>query len=1016
MLLLEAAYDAGKTFDLKIFATDVASRSITGAREGIFPAAIEDEITPARLRRFFDRAGENYRAKAEIREAIVFAPHDLLVDPPFSRLDLCTCRNLLIYLKQPEQQRVLNLLHFSLREGGVLFLGSSETVGEPAPLFEALDKKHRIFRRTGPARSGALPLTPGYLAAGIRDGGQLLAVSPAEGSPLMREAQRVLVQRFAPGALVLDGRRQIVLRLGKSEGFVHPSANGSRRLFDQVHDDLQSPLRRALREFAAQPAGKARGIAVDVRGRRSVRIRVQPLGGKSALNHILVIFEERGAGSMASNGHASVATLEEELEAVREELRRSLATSQSQGEEMKASHEEAVSMNEELQSTNEELETSKEELQSLNEELTTVNSELQAKMLELEGTTNDLASLLSSTNIAVIFLDPTFRIRRFTSAVHSLVELMPADVGRPLSNFALKFADADLFADARLVLKRKEPIAREVTTVEGRIFVRSVLPYRTPGESVEGVVITFIDLTERKHAEDSLREGAEQHRLMLESLREYVIFTLDEAGLITTWPGAAEATLGYSREDALGRPLRAVLTADDGAEGYAERILAEARQSGSVTNEGWRVRKNGTRFWASGVLSAVRDESGRLRGFVKVLRDHTRQRLADEALHEAKEKAEEANRAKDQFLAMVSHELRTPMSAIVLWANLLGEEPDDPALVQEAVAAIRQGTDEQRELIEDLVDTARIAAGKLRLAVRRTDLIAIAEAAITAIRDTVKGGPMEYVTNFDPAVGVVDADPGRMRQVLSNLLSNATKFSSPGGRIEVGVTRQGNQVQIRVADQGVGFPADFQPHLFSRFRQSARTDGRSRGGLGLGLSIVQQIVALHGGTINGHSPGPGQGATFIVDLPFRLSNAPATGDTKPPFSDTRIKGRLPAARILLVEDTEATVHALTAVLREAGAEVTTASTAAAGLERLGDFGPEILVSDIGLPDMDGNAFIAAIRQREHRLNLVPVPALALTAFAGDNTAATALASGFQSCLAKPIEPIALIEALIKLRR
>ena len=249
------------------------------------------------------------------------------------------------------------------------------------------------------------------------------------------------------------------------------------------------------------------------------------------------------------------------------------------------------------------------------------HAQLQAKLLELEGTTNELASLLGSTNIAVIFLDRQLHIRRYTPAVRDLLELTPQDVGRPLHNLAFKCTDENLEPDMKRVLETSETLRREVTSFSGRVYVRSVLPYHTPRIQVEGVVITYIDITDRQRAEMALRDSVEQHRLMLESLRDYAIFLLDADGIIKTWPKAAERVFGYTREEAVGQPLSLIFPPEPGGEGLARQELQVAKVAGSVSQEGWRLRKDGTRFWSTGVLSAVNDEQGHLRGFVKVLSD-----------------------------------------------------------------------------------------------------------------------------------------------------------------------------------------------------------------------------------------------------------------------------------------------------------------------------------------------------------------------------------------------------------
>ena len=399
---------------------------------------------------------------------------------------------------------------------------------------------------------------------------------------------------------------------------------------------------------------------------------------------------------------------------------------------------------------------------------------------------------------------------------------------------------------------------------------------------------------------------------------------------------------------------------------------------------------------------------------MKVLRDDTERRRIEEDLRQEKRRAEAANEAKDQFLATVSHELRTPLSSILLWANLIDEEGDmNSEHVREALAAIKRGAEEQRELIEDLVDTARIAAGKLLLTREPTDLTAMARMVVSTIQPTAADKELKITRRFK-SVGLVDVDPVRMRQVMANLLSNAVKFTHPGGQVTIELGRHGDDVELRVTDTGEGFTPEFQRNLFTRFEQASKESTRAHGGLGIGLSIVKQIVVMHGGTITGESPGVNRGATFVVRLPLpSLASAPDPG-SQAPFHRPKIAHALEGLRVLVVEDSPETQRALTAVLQEAGVTVTTADTAREALAAFEKEAPDVIVSDIGLPEMDGNEFMIRLRRWEETHELPPVPALALTAFAGGDTARVALASGFQQCLSKPIEPVELVTALANL--
>lgn len=511
MLLVEAAEARHKRFDVKVFATDMAERALGTARTGVFPNGIESEVTPERLARFFDRDDNFYRVKKELRELVIFAPQNILQDPPFSRLDIATCRNLLIYLEPETQRRVLALLHFGLREGGALLLGSSESVAPAEGDFEPIDKRQRLFRRVGPTRSGSLDLP--VLAAATRDAHPAALPITTRPSPMViaQFVHRALLDRFTPVAVAVDAAGHVVHVHGDTAPYLTlPPGGPTHDLLalanDQVRGAVRAALRRALDAQAA--VTNSDSFIETLEGRRRIEVGAAPLGPRSGQSLFLVTFRDYAdlpaPPALNSDDVTAAERLADELQRTRNELQGALEEMQSSNEELKASHEEATSLNEELQSTNEELETSKEEMQSLNEELVTVNAQLQAKMSELEGTANDLGSLLTSTDIAVLFLDPRFRIRRFTPAVKDLLDLIPSDVGRPFIDLRRKFVDPELLSDAQVVLDRLIPVERAVESESGRAYLRRVLPYRTQDNRIDGVVVAFVDVTERKRAEAAL--------------------------------------------------------------------------------------------------------------------------------------------------------------------------------------------------------------------------------------------------------------------------------------------------------------------------------------------------------------------------------------------------------------------------------------------------------------------------------------------------------------------------------
>ena len=1020
ILLLEAAERAGKQFDIKIFATDTAERSLAQARAGVFPGGIETEVSAERIERFFDRLDGTFRVKKELRELVVFAPQNVMQDPPFSRLDIATCRNLLIYLEPEVQRRVLSLLHFGLKEGGALMLGTSETIHAAGELFEPIDKKWRLYRRIGQTRHGALDFPPlhemvranGDSAIARRAAQNLRPVARASVGQL---ANLALLEHFTPPTVVIDRLGEVVYFHGDTNRFLsQPRGEPTREILALSKESVRGAVRAATHKAIAtnESVTAPDGLISDDEGHRlRVEVTAAPLEGRPGSGYFLVSFTAHrepapAAAPTADPDAAAAAETKQELGRLREELQSTVEELQTSNEEMKASNEEITSVNEELQSTNEELETSKEELQSLNEELTTVNAQLHAKMEELERTTNDLSSLLSSTDIAVVFLDRGFRIRRFTPAVLDLFELIPGDVGRPLNDLDRKFEDPDLLDDARAVLDKLVPIEREVRSESGRWYVRRTLVYRTGDNRIDGVVVTFVDFTARKRAEESLRDSESGYRMLLEGVRDFAILMLNSDGQITMWNAGATELLGWTEAEALGRSGSLIFTPEDRTNGATEREMATARRDGRAADERWHLRKNGERFWGSGVMASLVAPGGEPVGFVKVMRDGTRRKRDEDDLRAAKASAEAANAAKDDFLANVSHELRTPLSAILLWSKLLasGGAPDAEQLA-EGISAIERSARAQQTLIDDLLDTTRIAAGKIRLERRQIDLRGVVRAACDAVRPAAEAKELHLDVQLGEGIGPVRADPERLQQVVWNLLSNAVKFTPGGGRIELDLRRSDGHIQgtyqIRVRDSGAGIAADFLPRLFERFGQAEGNAGGARGGLGLGLAISRQLVELHGGTIDADSDGAGKGATFTVTLPLgNVEEVEQSGEDRP----------LAGTRVLLVDADADARRRLEAALTGAGANVDATDSLQTALLCFDARRPVLIVADVALA---GDGLMRQVRTREAHAGLAPAPAVGLGDAPCDS--ANAAPGGFDRCLQRPADGAALVALLAALR-
>jgi two-component system CheB/CheR fusion protein len=525
MLAIEKISTLRRDLKLQIFASDVDERALTIARNGVYPDSIAENISPARLKRFFTKEDHSYRVTPELRDAVVFANQNILSDAPFSKLDLISCRNLMIYLKPDAQERIIQMFHFALNDGGTLFLGMSETTGNHEAIFEPLSKKYRVYKRVGATRNRAFDFA--FTQRQFSSAGGLAAQhpSPAIGVKLAELSQRLLVEHFAPAAVLINTQSEALYFEGPTDNYLRvPSGETSRDLLAMARQGLRTRLSNAIRT-ARQSEEMATETATITRGGSSVGVKVAVLPVTlDSTKLFLVTFADQPNVPTAPSPDAPEGAinrqLEQELETTRTDLRNTIRDYEQSTEELKAVNEEAMSMNEEFQSTNEELETSKEELQSLNEELTTLNTQLQQKIDDERRLSDDLNNLLSSSGIATLFLGTDFKIMRFTPASRELFNLISKDVGRPFSDITGKVKDPDLLKDGEKVLETLVPIECEVESDSDRWFVRRVLPYRTQDGKINGVVVTYSEVSDLKLLERQSAAAREFAENIVDTVRE----------------------------------------------------------------------------------------------------------------------------------------------------------------------------------------------------------------------------------------------------------------------------------------------------------------------------------------------------------------------------------------------------------------------------------------------------------------------------------------------------------------
>jgi two-component system CheB/CheR fusion protein len=1005
MVVREATASLPTAPSVQIFATDIDERALSVARQGIYPLGVAEQMSKERLERFFIKKGKRYQVNKELRELCLFSPHNLITDPPFSRLDLISCRNLLIYFGPHLQKKLIPLFHYALRPNGYLFLGPSENVSGHKELFTPINAKHRISQRKATAISASALVAS---ASGYR--GPRTLDAPADAEPDLHQLmQRILLDEFAPKCVIVTEEGQILSASGEMERYLTVTEGTfQNNVVRLARPGLRVGLRAALSE-AIKVRRKVTHDKVSVQvdaGVQRVRLTVQPMprfGEEAEL--FLVVFQELGAllpredtadEAISADADTLIEQLERELSSTREDLEKTIQELEAANEELKSSNEELLSMNEELQSANEELETSKEEVQSTNEALGRAHA--------------NLSNLLTSTTIATIFLDDGLNIQSFTPAVSKLYNVLPSDVGRPLGHITHRCTQMPPLPTPAVLRNASSPQEDEVLTEEGGWYLRRSHPYQTHEGKADGMVVTFIDVTELKQAEALTRRHERQLQLITDSLPVLISYA-DTEQCYRFNNLAYERWFGVSRDSMRGRHVQEVL--GEAAYQTALPSIERALAGEAAGYESALPFRDGSERTIRAEFIPDRNARGTIRGYVSITYDITDERRIARSLSEAKRAAEEASLAKSDFLANMSHEIRTPLTAILGYGELLQAHTTDPDNLA-CLDAIRRNGKHLVEIINDILDLSKIEAGMLR-----TDFVRVAPGGV--LRDVVdslrvraaeKGLTLDL--SYDgPLPATIESDPTRLRQILLNLLSNAIKFTERGGvRVVARLLAADKLLQVDVIDTGIGISGPQQAALFAPFTQADGSITRRYGGTGLGLAISKRLVELLGGAISVASvEGEGSTFTFVVatgaldDVSLTHDAVPASPALLPPLS--RLDGRL----VLIVDDRRDMRYLIQTYLEEAGATVVSASDGAMAVEAVQDAQSKgkpfhAIVLDMQMPIMDGFQAAPRLRQAGHAGHII---ALTANAMKGDEQ--RCLAAGCDEYLAKPVDRLRLLYVL-----
>lgn len=1072
--LLEFLNDQPIKPPIQIYATDISDWAIEKARSGFYQQALVADVSPERLQRFFVPIEGGYQISKSVRELCVFARQNLCSDPPFSRLDLISCRNVLIYLGVALQKKILPTFHYGLKPTGFLMLGTSETAGDASDLFTLVDKKHKIYAR----KSAAIRLPLDLIAntyAGESTDSIARATDAVQGeADWQKAADQIVLERYAPVGVVINHELEILHFRGQTSRYLEPAVGrASLNLLKMAKDGLKLELRTAIYQAKQHDTSvRKEGVKIQDQGQsRQVSLEVIPLKARELEErHFLVLFEdtapawvapatgpestrpnqdrtfltllgllvksslsklvERTTNSSESlSNQPELTRLQQELAATQEYLRSIIEEQEATNQDLRAANEEILSSNEELQSSNEELETAKEEIQASNEELNVINDELQRRNFELTQISSDLQNLISSTNIPILMLSSDLRIRRFTPLAQTILHLIPTDVGRPFRDINPRLNLPDLEAQILEVMDTLTPKELEVQDQEGHWYDLRIRPYRTLDNRIDGAMVILVDIDVLKRSMEQIAAARNYAQAIVETVREPLLVLDDHLRVIT----ANQSFYQMFQTTPTETEQRSLFELGNGQWNIPSlRDRLEHILPNNTQFQGFEVEHDFEQIGYKTMLLNARTllQADQLKNILLAIEDITeRKRLETELTQnltqaqEARNAAEAATRAKDEFLSMVSHELRNPLTAILGWTQMLRLQSLDAATMAQAFDTIERSARAQSQLIDDLLDIARITAGRLRLNLRPIQLAPVIAAAMDGVRVSAEAKQITLTSDLDPVAQPILGDAARLQQVIWNLLTNAIKFTPVGGQVTVTLAGLDTQAEIAVRDTGCGISADFLPDIFERFGQAENVRTQSNPGLGLGLAIVRNLVDLHGGTVEVESLGEGQGSTFIVRLPLqpnpeKTASATATASeaaletsahTDDIAREPEANPSLAGVRVLLVAEAADMQQLLQVILETYGATVTVGSSADAGLAalRMNPDAYDVLLVDMDRAEQDDYSLIRQVRSLAAAAG-GHIPATALIALSDGENPSEALAAGFQHYIAKPVEPNQLV--------
>ena len=854
MLMSEYMEAEGIEVPVKIFATDLDKEALDHAGIGVYGAEIAADITPERLSRYFDRKGESYQVKKEIRKMVVFARHNMIRDPAFLHMDMVVCRNVMIYFQPPLQKKVLSTFHYALQPNGILFLGASESIGDLTKLYTSMQGKWNIFcKKESHYPNRELNFSQMNDMLKLQGESSQHQLAPLEEYRAFRKPDDVsasLIDEFVPPCVIVDENLDIVHTTGNTNQLLQvPKGRFTNNLLKMLPQPLAVAVSTAVvRAKKENTEVLYKSIAAGEAAGRRIHLKIKPFRtekteGKYTL--IAFITDQRGSSEdlILSAGRELDMQDKQFILDLEQELISTQETLQSVVEQLETSNEELQATNEELIASNEELQSANEELSSVNEELVTLNAEYQSKILELIEVNNDINNFLTSSNIGTIFLDNDLCVRRFTEGITDVINLMEIDIGRPIAHISHNLHYDHLLADIEDVLRTLVSIEKEVQSRQGCWYLFKISPYRTADNYIKGIILTIVDITELKAAHSQLSKL----RLAVEQSPSAVVIM--DVNFVVEYVNPLFTRLtGYAPEQVIGRKLGAYenLEPADVYEGLWERLASEGTWKGEIQGE----TADGQVYWELATILPIMNENREILHYLKLSEDITQKKVTENLLRKS-----EMLSVAGQLASGIAHEIRNPLTSVKGFLKLMLTNAEDRDKYLEILTS---EVDSMEMIINELLLLAKTQV----LEFKSVDIRTILQNVVMLLSSQAILKNIEFIVESEMDSVFLNGVENQLRQLFVNVLKNAIEATPEGGHILIQVKmKDAAQVAIRIIDHGTGIP----PEQLKRLGEPFYTTKQK--GTGLGLMICYQIINNHQGHIEFRSK-LGQGTTVEIALPL----------------------------------------------------------------------------------------------------------------------------------------------------